>query len=127
MDNDTQLDLAFAALANPTRRAIVARLAKGAATVNALAAPFEMSLPGISKHLRVLETAGLIVKREHAADRRLVDMTLTEAGRALMARIVPVADAYQAEVLAALGPDARPFRRALMRLRDMGEGDADPA
>ena len=66
MDNDTQLDLAFAALANPTRRAIVARLAKGAATVNALAAPFEMSLPGISKHLRVLETAGLITRGRDA-------------------------------------------------------------
>jgi DNA-binding transcriptional ArsR family regulator len=54
-----QLDSTFAALADPTRRAIVARLARGDATVNELAAPFAMSLPGISKHLKVLERCGL--------------------------------------------------------------------
>jgi DNA-binding transcriptional ArsR family regulator len=53
-----QLDAAFMALADPTRRAIVSRLAHGDATVNELAAPFEMTLPGISKHLKVLERAG---------------------------------------------------------------------
>ncbi|MEN0001761.1 MAG: metalloregulator ArsR/SmtB family transcription factor [Pseudomonadota bacterium] len=60
MDQSEQLDLAFAALAHPTRRAILARLAKGAATVSQLAEPFEMSLPAISKHIRVLDKAGLI-------------------------------------------------------------------
>ena len=54
------LDLTFAALADPTRRAILARLATGEATVTELAKPFEMSQPAISKHLRVLERAGLI-------------------------------------------------------------------
>jgi DNA-binding transcriptional ArsR family regulator len=57
---DGQLDAAFAALADPTRRRILNRLAQGDATVNELAQPFAMSLPGISKHLKVLEHSGLI-------------------------------------------------------------------
>ena len=57
-----QLDATFAALADPTRRAILARLASGEASVNDLAKPFKMSQPAISKHLRVLENAGLISK-----------------------------------------------------------------
>ena len=57
------LDAAFSALADPTRRAILARLAKGEATVNELAEPFEMTQPAISQHLKVLEDAGLIVRR----------------------------------------------------------------
>jgi DNA-binding transcriptional ArsR family regulator len=57
-----QLDRTFAALADPTRRAILARLASGEATVTELAAPFEISLPAVSKHLKVLERAGLIVR-----------------------------------------------------------------
>jgi DNA-binding transcriptional ArsR family regulator len=56
----------FAALADPTRRAILARLADGEATVTELAAPFEMSLPAISKHLKVLERAGLITRGRDA-------------------------------------------------------------
>ncbi len=55
-----QLDATFAALADPTRRAILARLATGEASVNDLAAPFDMSQPAISRHLKVLENAGLI-------------------------------------------------------------------
>ena len=58
-END-RLSQTFAALANPTRRAILARLAEGEATVNELAAPFDISRPAISKHLRVLERAGLV-------------------------------------------------------------------
>lgn len=58
--NSQRLDATFAALADPTRRAILARLASGEATVNDLAKPFKMSQPAISKHLRVLERAGLI-------------------------------------------------------------------
>lgn len=61
-----QLDATFAALANPTRRAILARLVQGEATVNTLAAPFEMSLPAISKHIRVLEQAGLVIRGKDA-------------------------------------------------------------
>jgi DNA-binding transcriptional ArsR family regulator len=60
------LDAAFSALANPTRRAILARLAEGQATVNTLAEPFDMSLPAISKHIRVLEDAGLITRGRDA-------------------------------------------------------------
>ena len=64
-----RLDSTFAALADPTRRAIVARLAAGDATVLELAAPFDISLPAISRHLKVLEHAGLI-KRGRDAQRR---------------------------------------------------------
>src|SRR5258708_28397834 len=60
MQSPARLDAIFAALADPTRRAILARLASGQAAVNELAAPFDMSQPAISKHLKVLERAGLI-------------------------------------------------------------------
>ena len=60
MQHSDRLDLTFAALADPTRRAILARLATGEASVQELAEPFEMSQPAISKHLKVLERAGLI-------------------------------------------------------------------
>jgi DNA-binding transcriptional ArsR family regulator len=60
MQASERLDLTFAALADPTRRAILARLATGEATVTELAEPFDMSQPAISKHLKVLERAGLI-------------------------------------------------------------------
>jgi DNA-binding transcriptional ArsR family regulator len=63
---DDRLDATFAALGDPTRRAIVARLARGDATVNALAEPFELSLPAISKHLKVLERSGLISRTRQA-------------------------------------------------------------
>lgn len=63
---EEQLTATFSALADPTRRAILARLAKGEASVNELAAPFEMSLPAISKHLKVLEKAGLISRGREA-------------------------------------------------------------
>ena len=66
MSDQKLLDDTFAALANPTRRAILARLADGHATVNELAAPFEMSLPAISRHLKVLEKAGLIDRGQEA-------------------------------------------------------------
>jgi len=61
-----RLSVTFAALADPTRRAILARLALGEATVTELAAPFDMSLPGISKHLKVLQRAGLIEQGRQA-------------------------------------------------------------
>jgi DNA-binding transcriptional ArsR family regulator len=61
-----QLSATFAALADPTRRAILARLASGECSVTALAEPFEMSMPAVSKHLRVLERAGLIARGREA-------------------------------------------------------------
>lgn len=64
-END-KLTRTFAALANSTRRAILARLAEGEATVNELAEPFNMSLPAISKHIKVLERAGLITQGQKA-------------------------------------------------------------
>ena len=64
-----QLDTTFAALSDPTRRAILARLATGEATVTELAAPFAISLPAISKHLKVLERAGLILRGRDAQRR----------------------------------------------------------
>lgn len=63
---DDELSNVFAALADPTRRAILARLADGEATVNELAAPFAMSLQAVSKHLKVLERAGLITRGRDA-------------------------------------------------------------
>jgi DNA-binding transcriptional ArsR family regulator len=61
-----QLSTTFAALADPTRRAILARLARGECSVTELAEPFEMSMPAVSKHLRVLERAGLIARGREA-------------------------------------------------------------
>jgi DNA-binding transcriptional ArsR family regulator len=61
-----ELSATFAALADPTRRAILARLATGECSVTELAAPFEMSMPAVSKHLRVLERAGLIARGREA-------------------------------------------------------------
>lgn len=64
--DEERLNGTFAALANTTRRAILARLADGAATVNELAEPFDLTLPAISKHIRVLEDAGLVVRGRQA-------------------------------------------------------------
>jgi DNA-binding transcriptional ArsR family regulator len=65
IDNQ-RLDETFGALANSTRRAIIARLAEGTATVNEIAEPFEMTLPAISKHIKVLERAGLVTQGRRA-------------------------------------------------------------
>ncbi|MFI5299899.1 MAG: ArsR/SmtB family transcription factor [Polyangiales bacterium] len=79
--SSTHLDTTFAALADPTRRAILARLARGEASVTELAAPFDMSLPAISKHLRVLERAGLVSRGRDAQRRpcRLRSQPMKEA------------------------------------------------
>ncbi len=78
-----QLDRTFAALADPTRRAILARLATGEASVTELAEPFEMSLPAVSKHLKVLERAGLVRRRVQGREHvlRLEPGPLREASR----------------------------------------------
>src|SRR4030081_2176381 len=74
------LDTAFSALADPTRRAILARLALGEATVMELVEPFEMTQPAISRHLKVLEGAGLIIRRVEGTKRpcRLAPSAVTE-------------------------------------------------
>lgn len=76
----TSLDATFSALSDPTRRAILSRLATGEATVMELAQPFAMSQPAVSRHLRVLERAGLIARRVEGAKRpcRLVPTAITE-------------------------------------------------
>jgi len=81
--NEQRLDSTFAALADPTRRAILARLAHGAASVGELAEPFEFALPTISRHLKVLERARLIEKRKDASRRqcRLRPEALRRASR----------------------------------------------
>ena len=66
-----QLDRTFAALADPTRRRILERLAEGESTITPLAAPFSISLPAISKHLRVLENAGLLKRHRHGREHRM--------------------------------------------------------
>jgi DNA-binding transcriptional ArsR family regulator len=73
---EERLSETFSALANTTRRAILARLARGEATVNELAQPFEMTLPAISKHIKVLERAGLVV-RGHRAQYRPCSLEAT--------------------------------------------------
>ena len=77
------LDTAFSALADPTRRAILARLASGEATVLELAAPFAMTQPAVSRHLKVLESAGLITRRVEGAKRpcRLAPAGIAEIDR----------------------------------------------
>src|SRR6266705_3575630 len=64
--DEDRLSETFAALANPTRRAILARLAEGEANVNELAEPFDLTLPAISKHIKVLQRAGLVVRAQRA-------------------------------------------------------------
>ena len=77
MDSETHLTLVFSALADPTRRAILARLAEGEATVSELAAPFGQRQPTISKHLRVLEDAGFI---QHGRDAQRRPRSLVVGG-----------------------------------------------
>ena len=83
-----QLSFTFAALADPTRRSILTRLAEGEATVNELAEPFSVSLPAISRHLKVLERAGLIVRSREAQWRpsRLQAEPLDEAVEWMLSR-----------------------------------------
>jgi DNA-binding transcriptional ArsR family regulator len=68
-ERDERLDRAFLALADPVRRALIARLSRGPATVNELAEPFAMSKQGVSKHIQVLETAGLITRSRNGQQR----------------------------------------------------------
>jgi DNA-binding transcriptional ArsR family regulator len=103
------LDAAFSALADPTRRAILARLASGEVTVMQLAEPFEMTQPAISRHLKVLEGAGLIVRRVDGTKRpcRLAPAAITEIDQWLAMLRQALAKNYDRldEVLAAMNSE----------------------
>jgi DNA-binding transcriptional ArsR family regulator len=105
------LDAAFSALADPTRRAILGRLALGETTVMALAEPFDMSQPAISRHLKVLEGAGLIVRRVEGTKRpcRLAPAGIAAIDQWLAVLREALVTNYDRldQVLAAMHPDAR--------------------
>jgi DNA-binding transcriptional ArsR family regulator len=109
------LDTAFSALADPTRRAILARLASGEATVMELAAPFAMTQPAVSRHLKVLEGAGLIVRRAEGTKRpcRLAPAGITEVDQWLAMLRQAFAANYDRldDVLAAMNPKGRKEKR----------------
>jgi len=106
MNASDRLSLTLSALADPTRRAMLARLARGEATVKQLAAPFDISLPAISRHLKVLESAGLIARGREAQRRpcRLESQPLKaldgwlERYRRFFAGSLDNVDAYLAEI-----------------------------
>ena len=115
------LDATFAALADPTRRAILARLAQGDASVTELAEPFDISQPAISKHLRVLERAGLVSRGQDAQrrPRRLEARRLAEATAYLEKyRTYWEASYQQLDALLAELQPGRPVRRAAARKRN---------
>ena len=105
MQRSDRLDLTFAALADPTRRAILTRLARGEASVAELAAPFAISQPAISKHLKVLEETGVVTRVIEGRTHRLslAPEVLTEAAdwmdrqRAVWGRLFDVVDDYLKE------------------------------
>src|SRR5271167_2298677 len=109
------LDSTFSALSDPTRRAILARLALGEATVMELAEPFEMTQPAISRHLKVLEGAGLIVRRVDGAKRpcRLAPSAISEIDQWLDMLRQALAKNYDRldDVLAGMNPKKRKARR----------------
>jgi DNA-binding transcriptional ArsR family regulator len=126
MNNTQLLDATFSALADPTRRAILARLAPGAASVNQLAKPFAMSQPAISKHLKVLERAGLISRGRDAQrrPRRLEGQPLVQAidwlqrYREIWEANYQRLDALLAEMKAQPKPKARTAKRKKKRKGD---------
>lgn len=110
-----RLDAAFSALADPTRRAILARLALGETTVMELAEPFDMTQPAISRHLKVLEGAGLIVRRIEGTKRpcRLAPSAITEIDQWLGMLRQALATNYDRldDVLAGMQPKKRKAKR----------------
>lgn len=109
------LNAAFSALADPTRRAILARLALGETTVMELAEPFDMTQPAVSRHLKVLEGAGLIVRRIEGTKRpcRLAPSAITEIDQWLGTLRQALAKNYDRldDVLAAMQPKKRKAKR----------------
>ena len=118
--DDDRLDETFAALANTTRRSILARLAEGAATVNELAEPFELTLPAISKHIKVLERAGLV----SAGTTRPVPTVRARPGTARsglhLGRAVPADLGGPAQPHGRLPPGTRAARKAGSPMTDDG-------
>lgn len=112
---NSSLDASFAALADPTRRAILARLASGEATVMELAKPFEMTQPAISQHLKVLEEAGLIVQRIDGTKRprRLAKAGIDAMDQwlAMLRKALEKDYVRLDEVLAAMEPHAKGKKR----------------
>jgi len=114
-----RLSTTFAALADPTRRAILARLASGECTVTELAEPFDMSMPAISKHLRVLERAGLVARGRDAQrrPRRIVAAPIKEVAdwaehyRAIWEARLDRLDSYLQELQSTEATNARKPRR----------------
>ena len=113
--DEDRLSETFAALANSTRRAILARLAEGEATVNELAEPFEMTLPAISKHIKVLERAGLVVRGQRAQYRPCALDAAPLAGGLDLGRAVP----------ARLGGPLRPHGRLPHATPTANEGPSE--
>ena len=111
----SNLDAAFSAMADPTRRAILARLALGEATVMELAQPFEMTQPAVSRHLKVLEGAGLIIRRVEGAKRpcRLAPTAISEVDQWLDVLRQALAKNYDRldDLLAGMKPQKRKARR----------------
>jgi DNA-binding transcriptional ArsR family regulator len=111
----TRLDATFSALADPTRRAILARLSQGEATVMELAEPFHMTQPAISRHLKVLEGAGLIVRRSEGTTRpcRLSPTAIAEIDQWLNTLRRALAKNYDRldEVLADMQPKKRKAKK----------------
>jgi DNA-binding transcriptional ArsR family regulator len=111
----SNLDAAFSAMADPTRRAILARLALGEATVMELAQPFEMTQPAVSRHLKVLEGAGLIIRRVEGAKRpcRLAPSAISEIDQWLDVLRQALAKNYDRldDLLAGMKPKKRKARR----------------
>ncbi|MEA3108630.1 MAG: hypothetical protein QOI88_3235 [Gammaproteobacteria bacterium] len=109
------LDTAFSALADPTRRAILARLALGETTINELAEPFKLTQPAISRHIKVLESAGLIVRRIEGTRRpcRLAPAGITEIDQWLGVLRDALAANYDRldKVLATMKPQRRKDKR----------------
>lgn len=104
----------------PEWRVLAHLAAAEAVSVREIQARVDLDKSVVSRAVARLTKAGLAAKDDHPTDGRLLDIRLTDEGRALFARIVPVAEAYQADLLARLGTEAAPFRRGLQRLR----GDA---
>lgn len=96
---------------------VLAHLAQsGTVSVREIQARVDMDKSKVSRAAARLEAAGLIEKRGNDDDRRLLDLSLTDQGRVMMARITPIARAYEAEVMALLGAQANPFREGLQAL-----------
>lgn len=96
---------------------VLAHLAQsGSVSVREIHARVDMDKSKVSRAAARLEAAGLIEKRDNPEDRRLLDMRLTDKGQEMMARIVPVADAFQAEIITKLAQDGPAFRAALRKL-----------